>query len=200
VLQFGDILQLPEGPAKTAALAEWVQGLYSPDCDPPVLVGGAAVELLTDGAYSTGDLDFAGSVPEQVALRLKEEGFERQGRHWVHQAGEIFLEFPASELASPETSLTMQIAGSTLEILSPEAVLADRLSAWEFWDLDQDGINAFLVWRAAYETLNKKRLEALIEDRRLNEAWKRFSRFAERHLNTEPTPEELSRWASKQDL
>jgi len=193
------ILQLADGPEKTAALAEWVQSLYSEDSPRPVLVGGAAVELLTDGAYTTGDLDFVGNVPDEVAAQLVDHGFERHGRHWVHPAGEIVLEFPASELASPGTSLTMQIAGSTLEILSPEAVLVDRLSAWEFWDLDQDGINAFLVWRAAYENLNERRLEALIKVRHLNEAWKRFSSFTERHLNTEPTAEELSRWASKQD-
>ena len=39
-------LRLPEGPRRTAALAAWFQSLY-PDGRRPVLVGGAAVELLT---------------------------------------------------------------------------------------------------------------------------------------------------------
>ncbi len=42
-----DILALSLGVERTAALAQWVQGLYSTGKGRPVLVGGAAVELLT---------------------------------------------------------------------------------------------------------------------------------------------------------
>ena len=46
-------LQLSEGPRRTAAVVAWIQSLYA--SSPPVLVGGAAVELYTGGAYTTGD-------------------------------------------------------------------------------------------------------------------------------------------------
>ena len=91
----------------------------------------------------------------------------------------------------------MQVSGRTLEILSPEAVLADRLASWEFWNSEQDGINAFLVWRSAYETIDANKLGLLVEDRHLEAAWDRFTEFSERYLEKEPTPEELARWASR---
>ena len=54
-MSISQILDLTDSPGKTAALVEWVQGLYEDDATIPVLVGGAAVELLTGGAYTTGD-------------------------------------------------------------------------------------------------------------------------------------------------
>jgi hypothetical protein len=54
----GKILALSDGFEKTARLAAWVQSLFEPGQE-PVLVGGAAVELLTRGAYTTGNLDNA---------------------------------------------------------------------------------------------------------------------------------------------
>ena len=73
-MQLDEILSLPEGPQRTAATAAWVQGLFSEDSQIPVLVGGAAVEILTGGAYTTGDFDFVGSVP--VSVRPKLESLE----------------------------------------------------------------------------------------------------------------------------
>lgn len=193
------ILQLPDGPPRTAALAEWVQGLYPEGTPRPVLVGGAAVELLTGGAYSTGDLDFVGEVPPEVQSELEEHGFERQGRHWIHPEAQIFLEFPGEHLQEAETSLQLDFSGARVEILSPEAVLIDRLAAWEFWGLDQEGINAFLVWRASYENLDDETLRVLVMNRKLEAAWGRFLQFAERYLDREPATEELSKWANKQE-
>ena len=57
---------MADGPAKTARLAAWVQGLYEGLGSAPILVGGAVVELITGGAYTTGDLDFAGTVPKEI--------------------------------------------------------------------------------------------------------------------------------------
>lgn len=65
------LLTLPEGPTRTAAVVEWVQHLFAPGARPP-LVGGAAVELLTGGAYTTGDIDLVGEADDAVAKRLLE--------------------------------------------------------------------------------------------------------------------------------
>ena len=53
-MKFSDVISLPEGPRRTAAIAAWVQGLFSRENRVPVLVGGAAVEILTGGAYTLG--------------------------------------------------------------------------------------------------------------------------------------------------
>ncbi|MEW6338818.1 MAG: hypothetical protein AB1625_15640 [Acidobacteriota bacterium] len=74
-MELDRVLALGEGPTKTAAPAAWVQGLF-PHGAVPVLVGGAAVELYTGGAYVTGDLDFVGRVPAPVARALVAVGAE----------------------------------------------------------------------------------------------------------------------------
>ena len=71
-MEFEMILALPEGPERTTVIVEWIQSLYADDDRVPVFVGGAAVEILTGGAYTTGDLDFVGSVPAVVGTVLKE--------------------------------------------------------------------------------------------------------------------------------
>lgn len=77
--RFAEAVKRPEGPERTAAIAAWVQSLYS--SKPPVLTGGAAVELYSAGAYTTGDFDFIGDVPKDVEARLAGAGFRREGRH-----------------------------------------------------------------------------------------------------------------------
>jgi hypothetical protein len=81
-------------------VAQWIQNLF--EARPPVLAGGAAVELYTAGAYTTGDLDFIGDVTEEVARSLREAGFEREGRHWIHREAELFVEFPGSAVQAYE--------------------------------------------------------------------------------------------------
>ena len=68
-LDFETILALPEGIERTAALAAWFQSLFSPGAEVPILVGGAAVEIYSGGAYTSGDLDFVGEVDAGLAER-----------------------------------------------------------------------------------------------------------------------------------
>lgn len=197
-VRFSEIVALPEGLARTAAIAAWVQGLYPPGERKPVLVGGAAVELYTGGAYTTGDFDFVGSVPTAVRQKLEKAGFERQGRHWIHRQGEIFLEFPSSSLEGEE-SIVMRYEGYSIEILSPESILADRLAAWHFWNSEPDGVSAFLVWRSAHEEIDPDKLQILIEKKELLPAWENFQSFAERFLDRNPSNRELREWASRKE-
>src|SRR5215813_6790216 len=106
---FRDVIRSPEGPRRTAAFAAWIQSLYS--SRPPVLTGGAAVELYTAGAYTTGDLDFIGDVPEEVAVGLQEAGFRKEGRHWIHPKEELFVEFPGSAVQAHERAAVIDVGG-----------------------------------------------------------------------------------------
>jgi hypothetical protein len=191
-----DLLALPEGPHRTAALAAWVQGLYSRH--PPVLVGGGAVELYSGGAYVTGDLDFAGDVPPEVARRLQEEGFVRKGRHWVHEAGEVFLEFPSSGLDPDERAERLTVGGVTVVVLGPEEVIVDRLAAWKHWRSEIDGVNALQVWRAREPELDRERLVRLARKRDVSDRLASLSGFAAGLAGREPTGEEIETWTRSQ--
>lgn len=189
------ILTQPDGPQKTAALVAWVQALYKGRTSKPVLVGGAAVELLTGGAYTTGDLDFAGHVPKAVQSAFVAAGFRKKGRHWIHAEGQVFLEFPAEELEADEESVDLDIAGWRLRVLAPEAILVDRLAAWELWSSSTDAVNAFLVLRAVGDRLDWSMIEALARKRQVGQALDRLRAFTRRFPDSDPTDEELVKWA-----
>jgi hypothetical protein len=187
------IFSLPDGPAKTARLAAWVQGLFSPE-DPPVLVGGAVVELLTGGAYVTGDLDFVGSVPTSVAQALAAAGFERGGRHWVHEPGQVYLEFPSTSLDPDEVAVLLEVEGLRLLAISPEDLLAERLGAWKHWRSAVDGVNAWLLLREQASALDHGRLQARCEALGAGDALDALLRWTRALGGREPTPEEVEEW------
>jgi hypothetical protein len=189
------ILTLPDGPDKTASLVAWLQGLYGDDASIPVLVGGGAVEILTGGAYTTGDLDFVGEVPESVSRQLSDAGFERQGRHWIHDGAHVFLEFPASRLEEDEEVVALEVAHQTIRVLAPEALLVDRLASWEFWGSTTDGVNAFLILRATGDRLDLEMIERLVTSREVSRSWTLLDAFNRQFSTRDPTSEELATWA-----
>ncbi len=149
-------LGLPEGPRRTATLVAWMQSIYPSQESVPILVGGGAVELYTAGAYATGDLDFVGDVPDEVAAELVRSGFVRRGRHWVHEEGRVFFEFPGSRLEPESEPVRLRRGGATLRVIRAEALLADRLAAWKFWrsEIATDGLftEARAWWVPASDT------------------------------------------------
>lgn len=190
------VLELPGGPKRTAAVAAWIQSLYP--SAPPVLVGGAAVELYTGGAYTTGDLDFVGSVPDEVAERLEKAGFRREGRHWIHHRGELFVEFPGSAIEPDGKIAALDVDGTRVLTLSPEDMIVDRLAAWQFWNSTTDGASAFLIWKAQESRLDPKRLSMLADRRKLGKGFASLLAFVEKMGEKQCSPEDLERWASRQ--
>jgi hypothetical protein len=193
-MEIDAILALPEGTAKTAALVAWVQGLF-PRGSEPVLVGGAAVELYTGGAYVTGDLDFVGRVPGQVAQALVNAGFAKQGRHWVHERGQVFMEFPGESLRDGERTVRLRVGDLEVWAISPEDALADRLGAWQHWRSTIDGVNAWLLYRAQRRALNRARLRARVVAVGAESALRALRALARRLGKREVTEEEIERWA-----
>ena len=190
------ILALADGPPKTAALAAWVQGLF-PVGSMPVLVGGAAVELYTGGAYVTGDLDFVGHVPATVAAKLAAAGFTRSGRHWLHEPGQLFIEFPSEALGPGEESVRLRIGDVQVVTISLEDAVADRLGAWQHWRSMVDGVNAWLLFRAQRRRLDRARLRERAAAVDAEDALRALSALERRLGTREATDEELERWAQE---
>ena len=190
------ILTMSEGTSKTAALAAWVQGLYSGD-QPPILVGGAAVELYTRGAYVTGDLDFVGRVPSAVDKALKSAGFKKQGRHYLHETGQVFLEFPGRSLSPGELPARVKVGRCTVWVVSPEDALVDRLAAWTFWESAVDGVNAFLLFEAQKALLDRRRLMKRARETQVLPALASLKRLSVRHRSGKVNLVGVKRWAEK---
>jgi len=196
-LSFEVIAQTPPGRQRSAAIVEWFQGLYETEGqEAPVLVGGGAVELYTGGAYTTEDLDFVGSVPGPgVERELREAGFERHGRHWIHEEAEIFLELPASALDEGSRVDEVEVEGHRLKVLAPEAVLVDRLAAWVHWRSSLDGVAAFLLYRELGPGLDQEALHSLAVRDEVLEGLDRLERFVEKLGKSEPSAAEVEQWA-----
>jgi hypothetical protein len=182
-------LRLEPGPDRTAAIVAWFQSLFK--SDPPVLVGGAAVELYTGGAYRTGDLDFVGRVPSGVSRMLEGAGFRKRGRHWILEAAQIFIELPAAAFDRKVRIDAIQIDEWTIVLLSPEDVLVDRLAAWKFWRVPVEGINSYLLYRARGQVMDKKRLEEVANAEGVADAFDSLRLFGDRDRE----PQEIEAWA-----
>ena len=190
--RLAEALRLPEGPKRTAAIAAWIQSLYANK--PPILVGGAAVELYTGGAYTTGDFDFVGDVPESVRRSLVEAGFKRLGRHWIRSEGEIFVEFPGSTVQEGEKTAILELDGTRVLTLTAEDMIVDRLAAWQFWRSTTDGASAFLIWSAQAKSIDAARLTKLAARRGVQNALASLRRFI--RSSRKPSAEDLEKWAS----
>ncbi|CAN5771687.1 hypothetical protein BH20GEM1_BH20GEM1_13180 [soil metagenome] len=184
------VLELDPGPARTAAVVAWFQGLFQSDA--PVLVGGAAVELYTGGAYRTDDLDFVGRIPGEVSRMLRDAGFRKRGRHWIHEEAQIYIEFPAAEFHRTVRVDAIRIDTWTVVLLSPEDVLVDRLAAWKFWRVPVEGINAYLLYRAREGAMDETRLEEAAEVEGVAEELESLRRFGDRDRE----PKEIEAWAA----
>ncbi len=162
-----------------------------------MLGGGAAVELYTAGAYTTGDLDFIGGVTDEVAAALKGAGFRREGRHWIQPDAQLFIEFPGSAVQDHERTAVLELEGFAVLVLSPEDMIVDRLAAWQFWSSTTDGASAFLIWKAQEKAIDAKRLAALARKRGVVKGLGRLREFLEELGGRAPSPEDLEKWASR---
>jgi hypothetical protein len=196
-VKFEEVLELDEGPRRTAALVSWLQGLSEDEAAAPVLVGGAAVELYTLGAYTTGDVDLVGSVTPGFTRGLKEAGFERRGRHWIHESAQLFVEFPGDSLEPDEAAVWWEVEGRRIRIISVEDLLVDRLGAWEYWKSAVDGVNALLLWRAQRRRIDSQRLERRVAQAGWERAWQSIQRFSTVWEGGDPPDEEVEKWATQ---
>lgn len=195
-MKLSDALSIPEGPNRTAAIVAWVQSLYTTEDRVPVLVGGAAVEILTGGAYTTGDLDFVGSVPSLVRKTLEANGFRRSGRHWINDTAEIFLEFPGDALDPTERSIRYEAFGYDLVLVSLEDLLVDRLGAWAYWKSGVDGANAFLLYRICRNEIDDRRLTRRAREAGFGSALVALRVFDREWAESDPDPDILEDWAN----
>jgi len=189
-VELAGALRLDSGPERTAAVVAWFQGLFA--SEPPVLVGGAAVELYTGGAYRTGDLDFVGRIPGEVSRVLAGAGFRKRGRHWIHEKAQVLIELPSAEFDRIVRIDAIRIGEWTVVLLSPEDVLVDRLAAWKLWRVPVEGINAYLLYRARGRAMDARRLEGAAAVEGVADELDSLRRFGDRDRE----PREIEAWAA----
>lgn len=103
------------------------------------------------------DIDVLAPTTEALVERLRELGFERQGRHWVAPAGRAVLEAPGN---FPEPGADVVEAelpsGRSVLVLSLEDVLLDRLE--QFRGGGHSDVYTQTIYLLAVPELDRQRL------------------------------------------
>jgi len=192
------ILALPRRLERTAALAWWVQSLYPEEAVQPVLVGGAAMELYTRGAYITADLDFVGIVPPPVASSLRRADFGRLGRHWFHEEESLSIIFLGEELRSDERAVVRKFGDYHVLMVSPEDLLVDRLAVWRHRESPTHGVQAYLLYHATHGPMDVEHLRQRAVQEQVELSLDAVTRLFFKSKGQLPGAEYLGAWASRE--
>lgn len=141
---------------------------HLPEGSDAILVGGALVELLTEGQYVTGDVDLIGD-PDAIGGLLEDAGFERTGRHLVHEELGLTVEIVAPQLEANRRSERIRWRDHTLRVLSVEDLIIDRLCAAKFWGSARDHEQAHLIYGTHHDRLDEDRLAARADEERVRD-------------------------------
>jgi len=127
----GEISADTDPTRKAAKLASLCSALFRERGVELVVVGGSAIEFLTEGAYSSGDIDFCLLTPESLSLRQRQELMgELHGkggpRSW--QVAGLFIDL-LGQLESLAQTPLRQIEGpyGVIKIVQPEELLVERV-------------------------------------------------------------------------
>jgi len=142
-----------------------VLNLHLPRQRRVVLVGGAAVEVYTSGAYVTGDVDLIGER-EFLSPFLDAAGFRRVDRLFLREDLELAVDVVGLDQRPGETNIELEIHGYKVLTVSVEDAIVDRLLAAEYWKSKTDWEQAVLLYEAHRATLNG---EVLKERARAND-------------------------------
>lgn len=137
--QFEDALKM---------LAQISTGMDQRGYIPPVLVGGAAVELYTQGMVNTGDFDLVATQQEVLEDVMAEYGFVRPKgagislRGWIHPDLKLGFEVVGSRLLDGMADYGhLQIVEvsdtGAIAVISTEDLIADRMGQYASGSADE---------------------------------------------------------------
>lgn len=107
----------------------------------PIVVGGEALEIYTQGRYTTGDIDLK-CGKEALEAVLQEWGFIKEGRVWMSREYNLYVDWLGGSLdegaeAERRTNLIAIDEQNEIRVVSIEDLVIDRLCAAKYWN-DQD--------------------------------------------------------------
>jgi hypothetical protein len=131
----------PEFEAALRLLARISKAMDDAGNRPPVLVGGAAVEIYTRGAVTTGDFDLSCGRQDILEAEMQREGFVRPSgpgiatRGWIHPKLKLGFECVSDDLLDGLADRAMvQVVNiapdGAIAVIAPEDIIADRMGQY----------------------------------------------------------------------
>ena len=118
-----------------------------------VLVGGACVTIYSENRYQSMDVDFATYEElKPIEKILHEYGFKRVGRHFTHDNCPYLIDFVNPPITVGHEAVrqfkTLKTSMGSLQLLTPNDCVKDRLAAFFHWNDMQAFDQAILVAKA----------------------------------------------------
>jgi hypothetical protein len=139
------LTKIREGDRRTlyfAALLRREAGLGTDDL---IVVGGSAIEIYTEGAYVSGDIDIC-APRETIASVLTAWGFKQPGREWARLDWKIVVDVVAPRVSgSMRLSRVLETPYGVVRVGSIEDLLIRRLALVKFWNESGEYRNAQLL-------------------------------------------------------
>lgn len=156
--------KIEERGERALAITAALQKAFSPHQLNPILVGGAAVEIYTQGLYASGDIDYVLPTSDEVKSVMQELGFKREGRLFIHPQFQLIIEFPSSSLEEGETYQKMEYRGIPVRVISLEDLIIDRLNAFKWGRVSIEGQNILLMLDRYPSVIQKLQIKAKKHD------------------------------------
>lgn len=116
-----------------------------------VLSGGATVAIYSDHEYVSRDIDFVDRFSldhKKLKAVMRDLGFDRRGRYYVHPETEFFVDFvagPPSVGRDPIREIReLDLGTGSVRIISPTDSVKDRLAAYFHFN-DRQGLEQALL-------------------------------------------------------
>lgn len=156
--------------------------------NPVYIVGGHAVELYTQGGYTTMDIDIKGPRDAIVEI-LGEMGFTRRTREYEHPELDLYIDWLGEGLQAPEEdrerARTMEIDEEKklyVKLIGYEDLIIDRLCSQKYFG-DQDGglwaRQILLTLIAAGEKPDMDYLDKRAKDEEVEDVWQQLKAVAQ---------------------
>lgn len=123
----------------------------------PVIIGGAAVEFYTRDWYATADIDLAidKKYREEFNEVMDEFGFDKEGRMWVREDLNLYIEIPGDiKDISRERLTEVETEEGHAYVIGLEDIVFDRIEAAEHWNSGSDKEQAIRVGTAFYDEID----------------------------------------------
>ena len=140
-----------------------------------ILVGGSAFELHFPDAHASTDADLilhAVDAGPLAALQIFESaaaslGFVRSGRVFRHPRSWYSLDYVGKDVSIGSVNMISEVIShpveqSHIEVLSPTAMVFDRLVAWDAWADESSLLHAELAGRTRSKVIDIPVLESLL--------------------------------------
>ncbi len=126
----------------------------------PIVVGGSAVDIYTEGIYPSHDIDLVSNRKIIGEILENVFNFKPSGRHWINEQIGLSVEIPGNRLAGDKDKvMIVRIENLKVYVIGIEDIIIDRINACVHWKSQTDCDQAMFMIRYYRDRLDFRYLE-----------------------------------------